>query len=36
MTIGDVLMTLGSVLPIATLAVLVVKVGVKRICNRPA
>jgi hypothetical protein len=33
MAIGDALMTLGSALPIATLAVLVVKIGVKKFCN---
>ena len=36
MAIGDALMTLGSALPIATLAVLVVKIGVKKFCNCPA
>ena len=34
--IGDVLMTLGSTLPIATLVVSVVKIGVKEFCNCPA
>jgi hypothetical protein len=36
MAIGDVLMTLSSTLPVATLAVLVVKIGVKKFCNCPA
>ena len=35
MAIGDVLMTLASTLPVATLAVLVVKSGVKKLCNCP-
>jgi hypothetical protein len=33
MAIGDVLMTLGSTLPVASLAVLVVKIGIKKFCN---
>jgi len=36
MAIGDVLMTLSSTLPVATLAVLVVKIGVKKFCNCPS
>ena len=36
MAIGDVLMTLSSTLPVATLAVLVVKIGVRKFCNCPA
>ena len=36
MAIGDVLMTLSATLPVATLAVLVVKIGVKKFCNCPA
>jgi hypothetical protein len=36
MAMGDVLMTLGSSVPVATLAALVVKIGVKKFCNCPA
>jgi hypothetical protein len=36
MAIGDVLMTLSATLPVATLAVLVVKIAVKKFCNCPA
>lgn len=36
MAIGDVLMTVGSAVPVATLAVLVMKIGVKKFCNCPA
>lgn len=36
MAIGDVLMTLGATLPIASISVLVVKIGVKKFCNCPS
>jgi hypothetical protein len=36
MAIGDVLMTLGAAVPVATVATLVVKIGVKKFCNCPA
>jgi len=36
MAIGDVLMTLGATLLIASISVLVVKIGVKKFCNCPS
>ena len=36
MAVGDVLMTLSSTVPVATLAVIVVRIGIKRFCNCPA
>jgi hypothetical protein len=36
MAIGDVLMTLGAALPIATVATLVVRFGIKKLCDCPA
>jgi hypothetical protein len=33
MAIGDVLMSLGAAVPVATVAALVVKIGVKKFCN---
>jgi hypothetical protein len=36
MAIGDVLMTLGATLPIASISALVVKIGVKKFCNCPS
>ena len=36
MAVGDVLMSLSSTLPVATVAVLIVKMGVKKFCNCPA
>jgi hypothetical protein len=36
MAIADALLTLSSTLPFATLAVLVVKIGVKKFCNCPS
>jgi len=36
MAIADVLMTISATLPMATIAVLVVKIGVRKFCNCPA
>jgi hypothetical protein len=35
MAVGDVLMTLTATVPVATLAVIVVKIGIKKFCNCP-